>query len=381
MAPLGRVVAPLLSPNEPEAQVVEVGVDGYSKVRCGEVVCVVETSKATAELESEWDGYTGPVTVQVGDRVEAGQVICEVFERLPEPREHATGQASDVDPAEVRLSRSAEKLALEAGIDLSLLPTGRFVTEADVRALIDPGEEWARVADVVLAAGGERSLVVFGAGGHAKSLIDLVRSSTDYELLCVADDRPDAVAEVLGVPVVAAAALEALREQGVAYAVNAVGGIGRIQRRIDVGRRLDELGFELPPLVDATAFVAASASVGSGAQVFARAAVCSDAAVGRSAIVNTGAIVSHDCRIGDHAHVAPGALLAGSVEVGEGTLVGMGATVNLGVAIGARSIVGNGAVVNESVPANTTVPAGTVWPQGRAARTAARHGVGQGARA
>jgi sugar O-acyltransferase (sialic acid O-acetyltransferase NeuD family) len=363
MTPLGRVVAPLLSPNEPEAQVVEVGVDEYSEVRRGEVVCVVETSKASAELESEWNGYTGPVRVQVGDRVEAGQVICEVFERLPERRQDATGETSGPGPAEVRLSRSAEKLALEAGVDLSLLPAGRFVTEADVRALIGPGEKRAAVADAVPSARGGRSLVVFGAGGHAKSLIDLIRSSTDYELLCVADDDPDAAAAVLGVPVVGAASLEALREQGVLYAVNAVGGIGRIRSRIEVGRRLDELGFELPPLVDATAFVAASAAVEAGAQVFARAAVCSDAAVGRSAIVNTGAIVSHDCRIGDYAHVAPGALLAGSVEVGEETLVGMGVSVSLGVTIGARSIVGNGAVVNESVPANAVVPAGTVWPK------------------
>ncbi len=365
MAPplLGRVVAPLLSPNEPEAQVVEVAVDGYAQVRRGDVVCVVETSKASAELESEWDGFTGPVTVRAGDRVAAGDVICEVFGRLPERREGSADE-EEAGPPNVKLSRSAAKLAHEAGVDLSRLPAGRFVTEADVRTLIDGTEDDERAIDeAILARVGERSLVVFGAGGHAKTLIDLMRSSTDFEPLCVADDSPDAVADVLGVPVVAGSGLASLHERGVAYAVNAVGAIGRIQTRIDVGDRLERLGFDLPPLVDATAFVAASATVAEGAQVFARAAVCSAAEVGRSAIVNTGAIVSHDCRIGDYAHVAPGAVLAGAVEIGEGALVGMGATVNIGVTIGARSIVGNAAVVNEPVPASTIVPANTVWPE------------------
>jgi sugar O-acyltransferase (sialic acid O-acetyltransferase NeuD family) len=363
---LGRVVAPLLSPNEPESQVVEVGVDGYSQVRRGEVVCVVETSKATAELESEWDGYTGPVSVRVGDRVEAGRVICEIFERPPERSEGSPGASAEAGAANLRLSRSAARLAQEAGLDLTVLPAGRFVTEADVRALIDPTAGAVAVDESILAAAGGRSLVVFGAGGHAKSLIDLIRCGSEYEPLCVADDDPGAATDVLGVPVVAGSALATLREHGVAYAVNAVGAIGRIQSRIAVGRRLEELGFELPALVDTTAFLAASSTVAAGAQVFAGAAVCSAAEVGRSAIVNTGAIVSHDCRVGDYAHVAPGAILAGAVEVGEGTLLGMGATVNIGVRIGARSIVGNGAVVNEDVPANAIVQANSVWPHGRA---------------
>jgi sugar O-acyltransferase (sialic acid O-acetyltransferase NeuD family) len=358
---LGRVVAPLLSPNEPESQVVELNAEGYSEVRRGDIVCVVETSKASAELEAEWDGYTGPVAVRVGDRVAAGDVICEIFERLPDPSElEAGGGSTEAVPAGLRLSRSAEKLAREAGVDLALLPVGRFVTEADVRALI--GAEEVPIDDAIVAAVGEQSLVVFGAGGHAKSLIDLVRSSTGYEPLCVADDAP-AGADVLGVPVVAASALEALREHGLRYAVNAVGAIGRVQSRIDVGRRLDELGFELPELVDATAFVAASASVAAGAQVFAGAAVCSAAEVGRSAIVNTGAIVSHDCRVGAFTHIAPGALLAGAAEIGEGTLVGMGVTVDIGVRIGDGAIVGNGAVVNADVPAGAIVQAHAVWPE------------------
>ncbi len=364
MAPklLGRLTAPLLSTNEPEAIVVEVRVEGYSEIRRGDVVCVLETTKATADLESEWDGYTGPVSVQAGDHIHAGEVVCEVFAELPERSEQPAAAEAGTGRGRPRLSRGAEKLARDAGVDLSLLPAGRFVTEADVRALIEASAEAATIDESILGAIGDHSVVVFGAGGHAKSLIDLVRSSTEYEPLCVADDDPNAGDRLLDVPIVPGSALATLREHGLRYAVNAVGGIARIQARIDADDRLRELGFELPALADSTAFVAASASLADGAQVFATAAVCSAAEVGRSAIVNTGAVVSHDCRIGANAHVAPGALLAGAVEVGEAALVGMGVTVHIGVNIGARSIVGNSAVVNEDVPADTIVPVNTAWP-------------------
>jgi sugar O-acyltransferase (sialic acid O-acetyltransferase NeuD family) len=362
--PVGRVVAPLVSPNEPEAQVVEVAVRPYAKVSRGDPVCVLETSKASVEVECEHDGYTGPVELRVGDRVTAGQVLCEVYASPPERRDPEGEGAGR--PAGLRLTRNAERLAREAGLDLSLLPTGRFVTERDVEAAIAASRapaERAELDEALAAAIGERSLVVFGAGGHAKSLIDLVRSAGELEPLCVVDDDPGAPADVLGVPVVPGGLLARLREHGARHAANAVGAIGRMPARVAVGRRLEEAGFELPPLVDPAAFVAASATLGPGAQVFAAAAVCSAASVGRSAIVNTGAIVSHDCRIGDYAHVAPGAILAGAVEVGSEALVGMGVSVNIGVRVGGGAIVGNGAVVNEDVPDGAIVPAGTVWPR------------------
>ena len=359
--PVGRVVAPLVSPNEPEAQVVEVAARPYAPIARGDLVCVVETSKASVEVVSEHDGFTGPVDVRVGQRLTAGETICEVFAAMPERR---TDQgAGGARPPGLKLTRNAERLALEAGLDLSLLPTGRFVTERDVEAAIASTRAPVDLDEALAASIGEHSVVVFGAGGHARSLIDLVRSSTELDPVCVADDDPNAARDLLGVPVVAGSLLAALHEAGARYAVNAVGAIGRVQARVAVGRRLEEVGFELPVLADRTAFVAASAELAPGVQVFATAAVCSAATVGRSAIVNTGAIVSHDCRIGAYAHVAPGAILAGAVEVGDEALVGMGVAVNIGVSIGAGAILGNGAVVNEDVPAGAIVPAGSVWPR------------------
>jgi UDP-perosamine 4-acetyltransferase len=210
----------------------------------------------------------------------------------------------------------------------------------------------------------DRAAVVFGAGGFAKSLIDLMRSEGRIAPVCAVDDDPGRSGDVLGAPIVGGREhLAALRAAGMGYAVNAVGAIGRIQDRIAIFELLDELGFELPTVVDPAAFVAPSATLAEGAQVFAGALVCSAATVGRGTIVNSGAIVSHDCAVGAYSHLAPGAILAGEVEVGDGVLVGMGVTASVGLRIGSGAIVGNSCVLRQDVPPGTILSAGSVWPR------------------
>ena len=195
-----------------------------------------------------------------------------------------------------------------------------------------------------------------GAGTHAKSILEAIRSAGRFEVAALVDDDPArAGSELLGVPVVSADALEELRANGVAHAFGGVGGVGRSSGRRRVFERLADAGFELPPIVHASAVVSPWATLGRGAQVLAAAVVNAQAEIGDGAIVNTGAIVEHDCQIGVHAHVAPGARLAGLVSVGEGAHVGIGAIVIEGVRIGAEALVAAGAVVLRDVPDSARV--------------------------
>lgn len=360
---VGQILVPLVNTNEPESQVVGIAVESYAPVARGDIVCTLETSKSAVDVESEYDGYVGELGIQLDERVTVGRLICEVFDGPPE-RSGAARPDGPARPAGLKLTRKAEKLALEAGIDLASLSVTGFVTEADVRALIAASEAAPPIDDAVLAAIDADAAVVFGAGGFAKSVIDLMRVAGAHRPICVVDDSREAPADVLGVPVVGSrAALPTLREHGLSLAANAVGALGRIQTRIDIFHHLEELGFDLPTLVDPRAVVAGSAELGAGAQVFPGAQVCPAASIGAGTIVNTSAVVSHDCAVGRYVHLAPGCLLAGHVGVGDGTLVGMGVTTRVGLRIGAGAIVGNAAVLLEDVPDGTIVPAGSVWPR------------------
>lgn len=210
---------------------------------------------------------------------------------------------------------------------------------------------------------GPEHLLVYGGGGHAKSVIDLIRLEGRYTIVGIIDDGMEPGSQILGIPVLGGSdLLPGLRAHGLLYAVNTVGGIGKPEIRLDVFNRLRGAGYEFPCFVHPRAFVEANATIEAGAQVLAMAYVGSESRIGFGCIVNYGAIISHDCVLGETVNLSPGGTLAGNVTVGDHTQIGMRATVNLGVVVGSHVRIGNGATVKKDVPDNTIVHAGEVWP-------------------
>ncbi len=207
------------------------------------------------------------------------------------------------------------------------------------------------------------ALVVFGGGGHGKTLIDLVRAGGAYRMVGVVDDGLPPGSQIMGLPVLGGAeVLPRLYASGVRLAVNAVGGIGNVAVRLKVFDLLHSAGFTCPNLIHPTAWVEPSAVLEGGVQVLAQSYVSSEARIGYGSVLNAGVVVSHDCSIGRCVNLSPGALLAGNVTVEDFAQIGMGVTINLHVVIGAGARVGNGATVKAAVPAGSVVRAGAVHP-------------------
>jgi sugar O-acyltransferase (sialic acid O-acetyltransferase NeuD family) len=199
-------------------------------------------------------------------------------------------------------------------------------------------------------------VVGFGAGGHAKVVIEILRSVRDYEIVGLLDTRIERGANVLGVEVLGDDSLMGdLKGRGIEHAFIGVGTAGNTQPRRELYERVTGFGFQMVPAIHAAAIVSSSAQIGVGPTIMAGAIVNASAVIGDNVIVNTGAIVEHDCVIGDHTHIATGARLAGGVHVGSGSHIGIGAVIRQEIKIGEGAIVGAGAVVVRDVPAGKTV--------------------------
>jgi len=363
---MDSVIIPLINPNEPEALLAGMFVAEGQHVAAGEPLCTLETTKTTAEVAAEREGYIVGLRFTSGQTARAGEVLCYLADSPdgipPKPAAPTPGvDAAQELPTGLRISTPALELARSRGLDLSRLPTGPLITENMVRTLLEESGKPGLISPA--SAFDPQAIIVYGGGGHGKSLIDLLRVFGTYRIVGIVDDGIPAGQTVMGVPTLGGAeTLPGLVAQGVRLSVNAVGGIGDVAIRVKVFQVLAEAGFACPAVVHPSAVVEPSATISAGVQVFPHAYVGSEARLGYGAIVNTGAIVSHDCSLGDYANISPGAMLAGGVQVGDGALVGMGATVNLGVKVGAKARVGNGATVKADVPDKGLVRAGTIWP-------------------
>ncbi len=361
MPDLIPVLIPQLNPNERESLLVDLRVQNGQNINAGDVLAVLETTKSTMELAADSSGYVLGLAFKQGDTVSAGQMLCYLGSSpdvpLPAAPQAIETTADDL-PARLRITQPALALARALSVDLNSLPLNTFVTETVVRGFA-PAPVALPVLDI-----DEKSLIIYGGGGHGKSLVDLVRLQNAYRVIGIVDDGLPIGSSVLDVPVLGGGAvLPALRDRGVSLAVNAVGGIGNLAPRLKVFDNLSQAGFTFPTVIHPSAVVEASAEIAAGVQVFAQAYVGSAVRVGFGCIVNTGAILSHDCVLGEMVNISPGAILAGSVQVGARTLIGMGGTVNLEVNIGAGTRIGNGATVKADVPAGGVVRAGSIWPE------------------
>jgi acetyltransferase EpsM len=358
------VIIPLLNPNEPEAMLAGLHVQEGQQVAAGDVICTLETTKSAADVQAETSGYIAGLHLVEGQSVRAGDRLCYLApspdwtappETAPEP------EARTATPDGMRITQPALALAQSHAMDLSRLPVGPLITESMLRTLLEKaaGPDFSPPETPFDAT----AVVIYGGGGHGKSLIDLLRALGTYRVIGVVDDGIPAGIYISGVPVVGGGeVLAEIYDQGVRLAVNAVGGIGSVNVRVRVFRRLAQAGFACPAVAHPKALIEPGAMLSSGVQIFPHAYVGSEARLGYGTIVNTGAIVSHDCQLGDYVNISPGAMLAGAVQVGSGALVGMGATLNLEVNIGAGARIGNGATVKSDVPAGGVVRAGSVWP-------------------
>lgn len=201
-----------------------------------------------------------------------------------------------------------------------------------------------------------RPVVILGAGGHARVLLDALRL-LGVEVLGFAAPPPlSRGALVDGAPVLGDddAILAAFRAESVAL-VNGLGSVRDTRARRALYERFVARGYSFRSVVHPSAIVARDVLVGDGAQLLARVVVNPGARIEADAIVNTGAIVEHDCVVGAHAHLAPGVTLSGAVSVGAGAHVGTGATVIQGVRVGANALVGAGAVVVSDVAEGAVV--------------------------
>lgn len=190
-------------------------------------------------------------------------------------------------------------------------------------------------------------LIVFGAGGHAKVVIESARAAHPGCELVLLDDRPEAVGdELLGARIVGGRSW--LDENWSEASV--VPALGSNADRYALCEEMRRRGRQLATIVHPSAILSASARLADGCFLAPGAIVNASSRLGPGAIVNTGASVDHDCQVGAAAHIAPGARLCGGVRVGDRTLVGTASAVIPGVNIGADVTIAAGSAVVRDVP-------------------------------
>ena len=178
-------------------------------------------------------------------------------------------------------------------------------------------------------------MYLFGASGHAKVIIDILKASNEL-IEGLVDDNPD-VDKLMGYDV-------SHGRTDISPVIVSI-GLNSVRKKV-VNKLTGEFGKAVHP----SAIISETVKVGEGTVIMQGAIVQSCAVIGKHCIINTGASVDHECIIEDFVHVSPHSTLCGNVTIGEGTWIGAGTTIIPGVKIGKWCVIGAGSVVTRDIP-------------------------------
>jgi sugar O-acyltransferase (sialic acid O-acetyltransferase NeuD family) len=199
-------------------------------------------------------------------------------------------------------------------------------------------------------------VIVLGAGGHAKVLIDTLRLRPDVNIIGILDPNPACLGQdILGVRVLGNDDEMKHFAPNTVRLVNGVGSVDLPSVRKNIFLRFKASGYEFLTVLHPNAYIAASAVLGEGCQVMAGSVIQACVTIGSNVIINTNASIDHESWLADHIHVAPGVVISGMVRIEEESHLGARAVILQGVSVGKKSLVGAGAVVIGSIKAGSRV--------------------------
>lgn len=186
------------------------------------------------------------------------------------------------------------------------------------------------------------NLIIFGSGGHAKSLIDIVESRKEWKIKGIISEKDNNNKAISGYPIIGSDEnLETLSSQ-ITNALIGIGQIGIDDRRKNLLKRISNFRFNFPIIKSKYAIVSNRAIINEGTTIGHGAIINTSSQVGKHCIINSAALIEHGVKIGNFCHISTGAIINGDVTIGDDSFIGSGVIIREGLILPPKTIVSAG---------------------------------------
>lgn len=199
-----------------------------------------------------------------------------------------------------------------------------------------------------------RKLLIIGTGGHAKSALDCISQSKQYEVVGFIDDFIPFGEERHGIPIVGCVDDVAAMVNGAESPLFLHIAVGDNKSRKAIFKKIDIPSENYVNIIHPTAYISdIDVFIGNGVFIGAFAFINAGSTINSFALINSHASVDHDCYLSAFCSLAPSATLAGAVTVGALTQLSMGVNVGPKVTVGKKCLIGGGSFIKNDVLDNT----------------------------
>jgi len=170
-----------------------------------------------------------------------------------------------------------------------------------------------------------KKIVLIGAGGHAKSCIDVIESEKKFKVVGFVNSK---IVNIFNYKTIGGDQdLKKILNTTTKYAHIAVGQIKNKNLRELLHAELKQIGFKLPVIISPTSYVSKHTEIKEGSIIMHNVVVNASAKIGKNCIINTNSLVEHDSIIKDNSHIATNAVINGNCIIGKNCFVGSGSII------------------------------------------------------
>ncbi len=193
-------------------------------------------------------------------------------------------------------------------------------------------------------------IVLLGAGGHAKSCIEVIEKSKEFKILGLVDNNKNKEDNFLNYKILGTDKDLSEINKYCKHAFVTVGQILDYEKKYNLFNLLIENNFIIPKILSPHSVLAKNAVINKGTIVMHNVVVNASVTIGDNCIINTGSIIEHDVTIGSNTHIAPGAIINGNVVIGDNSFIGSGSIIKQGIKIGKNCLINAGVKIFSDVP-------------------------------
>jgi sugar O-acyltransferase (sialic acid O-acetyltransferase NeuD family) len=350
---------PFTDVNTESADITDWSVSDLSEVRSGQVVANAETSKAIIEVRSSHSGFIR-IIQPTGSKVAVGAPIAFVFQTLNEAQSfiHQTVSEQQTQQA-TTISKKALALAKTLGISEDKLKSlGGFVSEKRVKEfskLTRPFDR-SKMPKPLSTDSSKTKLILIGGGAGAQQVIGILRETGTAEPIAILDDTEEKWGRALDeVPIIGPISeLLYLKDNNVFdSAVICISTSTNAREKLYL--MCKDLGIKLANVVDPTAKIAPSVTMGEGNVICAFVHFGTHTQVGNNNFISAYNSFDHHNKIGSHISSGPGCMTSGFVSIGDKCRLGTGIFVQPKIRLGDNTKVASGAVITSDLPKGASV--------------------------
>lgn len=184
-----------------------------------------------------------------------------------------------------------------------------------------------------------KNLILIGAGGHAKSCIDVIECENKYKIIGLIDVKEKIGGSCLSYKIMDCDDNLEKYVNDENYFLVTIGHMKNPQKRFELFEKLQKLQAKIATVISPLAHVSSYAKIGEGSIVMHYVMVNVGAIVGKNCIINSKALIEHDSVIGDNCHISTACVINGEVSIGDECFIGSNATVANNVSIAKKTFI------------------------------------------